>query len=100
MTIAMSLFRRWLALPAGVRRSSTERAARAERIVLEQLDVACRTARRLGVPAAPASRGAAVRILVVPRGDELSVGAGGSAAPLDAAVQAWEFLRDVGTPRP
>jgi len=50
--------------------------------------------------ATPARRGAAVRILVVPRGDELSVGAGGSAAPLDAAVQAWEFLRDVGTRGP
>lgn len=50
--------------------------------------------------ATPARRGAAVRILVVPRGDELGVGADGSAAPLDAAVQAWEFLHDIGAHSP
>jgi RNA polymerase sigma-70 factor (ECF subfamily) len=67
MPIVMSLIRWLLALPHGTRRPGTERSARAERIVREQLDVACRTARRLGVPASELDDVAQEVMLVVVR---------------------------------
>jgi len=43
---------------------------------------------------------AAVQVLVVPRGDELSVGSGGSAAPLDIATHVGDSLRVARKPGP
>jgi RNA polymerase sigma-70 factor, ECF subfamily len=67
MPFAMSLIRWLLALPDGARRPTTERSARVERIVRDQLDVACRTARRLGIPASELDDVAQEVMLVVVR---------------------------------